>query len=48
MEVPSSTAIHATVAATPDPLTHCARLGMEPEPPQPPEPPQSDSEPMAP
>ena len=29
---PSAAAIHATVVATPDPLTHCAGPGIEPAP----------------
>lgn len=38
-----SAATHATPAATPDPLTHCTRPGMEPAPLRRPEPLQSDS-----
>ena len=34
---------YTAAVATPDPLTHCTRLGMEPAPLQQPEPLQSDS-----
>ena len=39
----ATAATYATAMATQDPLTHCARLGIEPVPPQWPEPLQSDS-----
>ena len=35
--IPAAVATYAAAVATPDPLTHCARLGIQSAPPQGPE-----------
>ena len=46
--IQATAATYATAAATPDPLTHYTRPGIEPAPPQPLESLQLDSSPAAP